>query len=487
MATNESIGFDFSALRVPPWARSEWELVYLPFPDDSDMVRHHLNPDLPFFSRPKEAFDEDGKNLIVFREKRLFLNERIGSRPLPAYPIRADLMQPELFSRIKLVGESPASLIDLLDMFGLIVSPLYDSQKRFIDARFDSTTGDPQLDYSALYPFSAEIDDEASDDLKDLAQAATDISEVQRTSLGGSCDLNEPFDDLGSGSVIEAVALSEYSRRVLCRTVPSASLGGIISYFEVLLTTRALFRSMGTLIDFSVAGSSVTKLTEQLEQRAKDGTASAYQRFALDEFASGKGRAVQRTHGALNILEPDVRESFDFVQRCSNAYGNTKYGSIVRKSNVPQEIFDNSFYQFRTGLEPVRDFYEDVEPRYLMGRYCEGSFSAALAAQFLSTLADPAPWKRCDNPECRVWFKHHFSGRNRTSSKATSCSPECSTRKRNRLYNMEATVIRAAAKRYKDPKQALAYIEQQLKGEFERVGDLQKARKRWIKKLHLHM
>jgi hypothetical protein len=392
-------------------------------------------------------------------------------------------MQPELFSRIKLVGESSQSLIDLLDMFGLIVSPLYDSQKRFIDARFDSATGDPHFDYPALHPLSAKTDDEASDNLKDLAQAAADIGEVQRTSLGGSCVLNEPFDDLGGGNLAEAVTLSEYARRVLCRTVPSASLGGIISYFEVLLTTRALFRSMGTLIDFSVAGSSVTKLTEQLEQRAKDGTASAYQRFALDEFASDRGRAIQRTHGALNILESDVRDSFDYLQRCANANGNTRYGSNVRRSNVPQEIFDSSFYKFRTGLEPVRDFYEDVEPRYLMDRYCEGSFSAALAAQFLSTLADPAPWKRCDNPECRAWFKHHFSGRNRTSSKATSCSPECSTRKRNRLYNMEATVIRVAVKKHKDPKLALNYIEKQLKGEFERVTDLQKARKRWEKKL----
>jgi hypothetical protein len=52
---------------------------------------------------------------------------------------------------------------------------------------------------------------------------------------------------------------------------------------------------------------------------------------------------------------------------------------------------------------------------------------------------------------------------------------------------MEATVIRAAARKFKDPKAALVYIEHQLKDEFERVSDLQKARQRWIKKLRRHM
>jgi hypothetical protein len=285
----------------------------------------------------------------------------------------------------------------------------------------------------------------------------------------------------------EAVALSEYARRVLCRSAPSAAHGGIISYYEALLTARALFRSMSILIDFSVTGSSVTKLTEQLEQKTKEGTASPYQRFALERFASDKGRAVQSAHGALNILEPDVREALDFIQRCAFAGGNTRYGRVVRKSAPPREIHDGLFVELSAGLEPAHRFYEKEESRYIADRYCEGSFSAALAAQFLNTLADPAPWKRCDNPECRAWFKHHFSDRNRTNSKATSCSPACSTRKRNRLYNMEATIIRIAVKRYKDPKQALAYIEQQLKGEFERVTDLQKARRRWAKKLHSYM
>jgi hypothetical protein len=161
---------------------------------------------------------------------------------------------------------------------------------------------------------------------------------------------------------------------------------------------------------------------------------------------------------------------------------DTRTGSVARSSAPATEVHGGIAKKSPKHLEPIRSFFEQHEPRYLQDRYCEGSFCAALSAQFLATLADPTPWKRCDNPECKAYFKHHFSTTGRTNDKAISCSPKCSTRKRNRLYNLEASAVRTAAKRYTDIDEAVTYIEKRLAGEVP-LAELPKARKRWRKRV----
>jgi hypothetical protein len=418
-ASKEGIGFDFNSIYIPPWPFADYELMYLPFPDEDDRIRHPLNEDHPFFALPDEAFDESGTNLICLSEKRLLGDEQVGKRPLPMLPITAAALRPEVFAHIELPDESPKALCELLESNGLIISPLYNSQHRFIDSRFSGVTSDPRLDYSALHPLTVEPPAKDNPNLTNLAQAVADITTVQLAALGGSNYLDEPSAGLCGGNMTEAVVLSEYARRIWCDpdSPRTEDFGGVISYYEVLLTVRGLFRAIQTLIDFSIAGDSATKLKEQLEQSVKSGKANAAQHFALDTLNSTKGKAATRTN----------------------------------------------------------------EPRYLQDRYCEGSFGTAVVAQFLSMLADQAPWKRCDNPECGAYFKHHFAKTGRTNDKATSCSPKCSTRKRNRLYNMETSAVRTAAKRYEDVDEAVAYIEKRLAGEVA-LADLPGARKRWVRK-----
>jgi hypothetical protein len=479
MASKESIGFDFSSIYIPPWPIADYELVCLPFTDEDELIRHPLNEDYPFFALPDEAFDESGANLICFAEKRLLGNELAGKRPLPKLPITAAALRPEVFAHIELPEESPKALCDLLDANGLVISPLYNSPHRFIDARFSGVTSDHRLDYAALHPLTVEPLAEGNPNLTHLAQAVADISTLQLAALGG-IDLDEPFAGLCGGNMTEAIVLSEYARRIWCSadSLRAEDFGGIISYYEVLLTVRGLFRAMQTLVDFSIAGNSTTKLKEQLEQSVKTNTANTAQRFALDTLNSTKGKAATRTNAALNIGEAIVREAFDFLQLCVSATTGIRTGSVVRKSAPPADTHDSVIIKTPKFLEPAYNFYQDNEPRYLQDRYCEGSFGAAIASQFLSTLADPAPWKRCDNPECGAYFKHHFAKTGRTNDKASSCSPKCSTRKRNRLYNMEASAVRTAVKRYNTVDEAVAYIEKRLAGEVA-LADLPKARKRW--------
>jgi hypothetical protein len=388
-----------------------------------------------------------------------------------------------VFSHIELPDESPKALCKLLESNGLVVSPLYQVQRRFIDSRFSGVTADPRLNYAALHPFTVEPPADNNPNLLNLAQAVADISTLQLAALGCSNYLDEPFAGLCGGNITEAVTLSEHARRIWCSgdSPRTEDCGGIVSYYEVLLTVRGVFKAMQILIDFSIAGDSATKLKEQLEQVVNTGKADTAQRFALDTLNSTKGKAAIRTNAALNIGEEAVREAFDLLQLCVSATTGMRSGSVVRKAAPPADTHDGIIVNTPKFLEPAYNFYQDNEPRYLQNRYCEGSFGAAIAAQFLSTLADPAPWKRCDNPECGAYFKHHFANTGRTNDKATSCSPKCSTRKRNRLYNMEASAVRAAVKRYEDVDEAVAYIEKRLAGEVA-LTDLPRARKRWMRK-----
>jgi hypothetical protein len=393
-------------------------------------------------------------------------------------PVSTTSLRPELSSHLELADESPETLCKLLDSSGLIISPLYNSQRRFIESRFHSA-GYP---YAEQYPLTPLGEDEEEMDYKllNLNQAVDDIATQRILALFGAEDIEEPFSNLCGGSMTEAVALSEYARRVWCHNNYSDDNGGIVSYYEVLLTVRGLFRAMCTIIDFSIAGSSITKLQEQLKLHAETKTPATAQRFALDVLNSSKGKAAERTNAALNISEFAVREAFDFLQLCVTATTGARTGSVIRTSADATATHNGIFKKTPKHLEPVRNFYQQHEPRYTQDRYCEGSFGAALAAQFLETLADPTSWKRCDNPECKAYFKHHFSTTGRTNDKATSCSPKCSTRKRNRLYNMEASAIRTATKRCNDINEAIAYIEKRLAGEVP-LADLPNARKRWQK------
>jgi hypothetical protein len=229
-------------------------------------------------------------------------------------------------------------------------------------------------------------------------------------------------------------------------------------------------------VDYTFAG------IGSLAQSVKSDTADTAQRFALDTLNSTKGKAATRTNASLNIGEAAVREAFDFLQLCVSAATGIRTGSVVRKSALPADTHDDITANTPKFLEPAYNFYQDNEPRYLKDRCCEGSFGAAVTAQFLSTLADPAPWKRCDNPECGAYFKHHFAKTGRTNDKASSCNPKCSTIKRSRLYSREASAVRAAVKRYEDVDEAVGYIEKRLTGEVALVN-LPKAMKRWNKKI----
>jgi hypothetical protein len=480
MATKEAIWFDFSTPYIPPWLLADYELIYLPFPSDSERVRNPLSPEYSFFNLPKEAFDESGQNLICFVEKRWMGTEVIGHRPLPALPVMARSLRPELFSHLELVDQSPETLRALLENNGLVIAPLYNSQHRFIDARFQSS----DYPYAEQYVLGKidEDEEDMSDTLLDLNQATDDIVMQRILALYGSDDNGEPYFELCGGSLIESVALSEYARRVWCRTGGCAGgSGGILSYYEVLLTVRGLFRAMQTIIDFSIAGNSITKLEEQLRARSEERTATTPQRFALDTLTAVKGKAAERSNAALNISELAVREAFDFLQLFITSTTGARAGSVNRKSAPITEAHSGIAVKTPKFSEPVHYFYYQNEPRYLQDRYCEGSFGAGLAAQFMATLADPAPWKRCDNPECKAFFKHHFSTTGRTNDKATSCSPKCSTRKRNRLYNLEASAVRTAIKRYNNTDEVVAYIEKRLAGEIP-LTDLPKARRRWRNK-----
>ena len=476
----DSITFDFCRFHIPPWSASDFEVVYLPFPEGSGSIPHPLTDEHPFFSLPPEAFDETGENLICIREKRWMGNERIGTRPLPALAFTQELLRPEAFAHIELEDTSPESLCSLMDSSGLIVAPVFDSQKRFIDCRFHDRA-EYGIAYEELYPL--EIDDASdtySENLLNLVQAAHDINSQYLIALGGSENYAQPFNQLCGGNLIEAVALSEYARRITCREVKGQTSGGIISYYEVLLVLRGIFAAMADLIGFSIADGKPERFAELAQERADKGNDRPISNFALDLFAANEGSDTERNNAFANLGSYVARDAFSFLQQCMMTTTGATWGQVVHASTSAKELYGDSVIKMPEFLEPQRNFYKKHEPNYLANRYCEGSFSAALAAQFLTSLADPAPWKRCDNPECGTYFKHFFSEKGRSNPKATSCSPVCSTRKRNRLYNIEASAIRTACKRYSSVNEAVAYVEKRLSSEIE-LKDLPKARRRWRK------
>ncbi len=473
MAAADSITFDFSGLYVPPWTASEFEVIYLPFPADAAHIVHPLADDHPLFSLPEEAFVETGENLICFREKRWMGNEKVGTRPLPELSFTQDSLRPEAFAHISLGDTSPESLCALMNGAGLITAPLYQSQRRFIDSRFH----DESFPYDRLHPFAESKAFKGTGECE-LEQAVLDISGEYITALGGSDIYSEPFEHLYRGSLTEAIVLSEYARRYACRNGDTVGHGGIVSYYEVLLTVRALFGAMSELIDFSIAEGSMERFAELAEDRVKQGETRGIHRYALELFSSGKKDAKHKSEYLANAASYTTRESLDFLERCVMTTPGAQWGRVVHTSTFNPEEYDGIVVKMPSFLEPQRNFFEKHEPRYLYDRYMEGSLSAALAAQFLATLADLAPWKRCDNPECGAYFKRHFTTKGSSNPKATSCSPKCSARKRNRLYNLEASAIRTACRRYENVEDAVAYVEKRLEGETE-LADLPRARRRW--------
>jgi hypothetical protein len=498
MVTKERISFDFSRLHIPPWVMADYEVVYVPLPADFKELAKNVLGEFNPFAWPAEALDETGTKLVAFQEKRWMGIEREDRRPLPAMCLHQGMLRPEAFSHIELADMSPEELGKMMSVNGLVVAPTFGSQRRFIASRFFGVTGiSKKYAYREMHPIDVDVK-RCSEDVaaRDMIQSVGDIFDLYFDELGGAMPYAEQFTQLCGGSLSEAVILSEYARKSICRKKPAISIdgesltwekaeavfGGVISYYEVLLVTRGLFKAMGDLIDFSVSDGSVTKLKEQLTRRESNETASIAHRLALNLLIDDRMLAAKRTNEAMNLGEHITRTAFDYLNACVFSTDGAIYGSLIRDAAPIEQTTKRKYAKVSKAFEPQHCFYIDNEPRYLQNRYCEGSFSAALAAQFLSTLADPAPWKRCDNPECQAWFKHHFTTRGRSNPKATSCSPKCSTRKRNRLYNMEASAIRTAKNRYKTTKDALVYIEKRL-GEEIPLDDLPNARKRWEKKL----
>lgn len=130
----------------------------------------------------------------------------------------------------------------------------------------------------------------------------------------------------------------------------------------------------------------------------------------------------------------------------------------------------------------------------LENRYAEGSYSAAVAAQFLDVLGMDLPWKKCKNPECGRLFKLKYApGKaNSRNRQGDYCCEKCGSDFRNKRNNTEQRVVLNAKRRllkkepgYETLEVALGSVEKQMAAfyEGEDADKLKKARLHWQEKL----
>lgn len=386
-------------------------------------------------------------------------------------------------------ADSPDSVLSFIRGGGMILAPLYSSQKRFLDARYASDEG--AITYRHLHAVVPSEEFEGATTLmgrgdsqaySHLCNAIWDVYVERLRETESLHPSAYEFPDLVQGSFANAVALSEYARRVR-RKDKQPGEGGIVSFYEVSLSIKAMKRAVETICAIDASRGDAETLVDMKFNGVGDRISSDMLHATMDNEATSNAR---KQHLASNWYSFQLSQSLDFVSRCVFSVEGASAVSMGRDL-VNAEVFDG---RLRTSMEVSggilrANYYEENEPRFLDNRYVEGTFGAALCAQLLEDVQDEAPWKQCTNPECGRYFKYKRSNKSTGQRKREGskfCSDRCSCIVSNKLYDAENQAIERAVRRGLNIAEARKYVESQMEDLVD-SADLPKARERWRSKI----
>lgn len=525
------IALDKGRIRVPARIKPHASKRLVAMPADRSRIRHPHAPDRFPFEFPSKAFNGAGE-LIVFVEGDVCETGANGT----IFPtclltgIANGSFSHELGS---IEDYSADSLLDFVNEHGWFFLPCLDSQRRFLDARYrrafmsDMTAAGIELSRRLRSGDAGKTDGrgqslEVDEDdgsgtlggeeeafLADLSVSVYSIwDDLLRRTVSSPylCMPDSPeLDD-----VVAAISLSEYARRRL-RDEEGAEVAAV-SYYEVLVSVRLLQESILMAeeldIELSKLNVSVDGLTAFIDSIGGRGSRRIQMlhhtiRGILDNERMGDLEKLNSVHWNY---ERELRAALGFLSRFATscdgvvplswswkeADGDDIYGphsSVSMKGRYLEEVG-----MYESELLDPRSYLDRVFPEFFISVYSEGSYSSAVAAQFLDVLRADAEWKVCKNPECRRYFKYKYVPGNEQKGRRQGdyCCERCGNAYRNAYNNEEGRVIKDAIIRLSHMSSGYEFLEEALESVESRLislyqGEMRRklpaARKRWRRKL----
>jgi len=493
-------------LAVPLSCRAEFVLVEFDFPQDYDSLldpfAKEMGIDYPLYF-PEEAFCPESGKLICFLESdwtdestRDSFFGMSSDKLLPKMPmVKPDT---EEFSRfIDCKDYSPEGLLNIISYYSPLFVPYAASQRRFIDYRYHdpSFPKDSPHRYESTYRQSHRRR-KANKPLDILQEVADDIYLAY---------IRQSYRDLEDYSEIrpflDAAVLSEYARRTHLAQKDIYE-GGLISYYEVLVTAKALRHSIAELLDWDAAYTNFKKYKTNLLISLEKGNFHSGEHVdsdnesfiksilkQIEELFSCEERIEegQVAHETLNLIEFQMKPHLQFLMHCVFQTEEASMQNLLRRSPSFEEIYPD---RLSVTINPftTSDFIQQANPQYLTNRYAEGSQSAQIAAQFLNALAEDEPWKRCKYLSCNRLFKYKRTSSNKQAERKRAgdyCSDECANKLRNTLYYKEDAIIKKGADQGLAPSEILKELRAK-KGDDDEWVDLkspEKTEERWRTKI----
>ncbi len=522
--------------------RSEFSTVNLDFPSQWEKLPNPFAPRFgckDFF--PEEAFTDDGK-LIVLNEARWAASLEYGGNPLPGF-WRDSLTTEEFTHELLAFSDyTVKGITNFMNEHGIIVAPFFHSWERFLNSRYhasnlciqstksssyDSLINEAQ-NYFSIYNihlpecYEKCIKRQKRNDRKSLSSLAEALWSVSSEKMREARGLPYSYSNILSDAENEscsAIILSEYARRILCANKKDYKQGGIVAYYEVLLTIKALQKSIRYVMEFEI---SIDKDLESFEaflikseptEAGKKVLKQTLQERAFwDNINIDADIEIGHREALHNRCQHDLQLCCEFISACIFSTPTGKALFTKRREADPQRLYGkNAKYSNRDHFKSrdehgtlheekfsdilAKEHFRRYDPQLLDNVYMESSYTSAICVQFVNTLNDPHNWKKCRNQNCDNYFKltSNVNSQGQRDRQGIYCCKKCGSDARNLRNNAERKAIGRAIKglRNQDPgytclSEAVQRVEETMDHYFKNsIGDLPKARKRWERKLNL--